>query len=135
MDEALGPGMPSGVGEDIYLFYKILRAGGTIVYEPSAYVWHKHRPDMAALHAQIYGYSKGFVAYQLTTLLRDGDLRALGSLLYKLPKDIARGLWQGARGRSPLPISLKFTEIRGNLAGPFALWQSRRRVARQGRGA
>ena len=34
MDEALGPGMPSGVGEDSYLLYRIVRAGWTVVYEP-----------------------------------------------------------------------------------------------------
>ena len=26
MDECLGPGMPSGVGEDTYLFYKVLKS-------------------------------------------------------------------------------------------------------------
>ena len=34
MDECLGPGMPSGVGEDTYLFYKVLKAGYTIIYTP-----------------------------------------------------------------------------------------------------
>ena len=48
MDEALGPGMPSGVGEDTYLFYQILKAGGTIRYQPSAYVLHEHRATMRA---------------------------------------------------------------------------------------
>ena len=43
MDEALGPGMPSGVGEDSYLLYRIVRAGYTVVYEPAAFVYHRHR--------------------------------------------------------------------------------------------
>jgi O-antigen biosynthesis protein len=51
MNEALGPGMPSGTGEDIYLFYKVLKAGYTLVYQPEAYVWHKHRREMPALRA------------------------------------------------------------------------------------
>ena len=45
MDEALGAGMPTGCSEDTYLFYKILKAGYTLVYEPSADVWHRHRRD------------------------------------------------------------------------------------------
>ena len=49
MDEALGPGMPSGVGEDTYLFYKILKAGHRFIYEPAAYVWHRHRRTLAEL--------------------------------------------------------------------------------------
>jgi len=73
MDEALGPGMPSGVGEDTYLFYRVLKAGYTIVYEPAACVWHKHRRDLPELRRQIFNYSKGHVAYHLTTILRDRD--------------------------------------------------------------
>lgn len=38
LDEALGVGAPTGCSEDTYLFYKILRAGYAIAYEPSAYV-------------------------------------------------------------------------------------------------
>ena len=36
LDEALGAGMPSGVGEDSYLLYRIVRAGWTVVYDPTA---------------------------------------------------------------------------------------------------
>lgn len=43
-DEALGPGMPSGAGEDIYIFYKVLKVGYTMIYNPTALVWHNHRP-------------------------------------------------------------------------------------------
>ncbi|HSR16543.1 MAG TPA: glycosyltransferase, partial [Ignavibacteriaceae bacterium] len=42
LEEVLGPGMPSGVGEDTYLFYKILKEGKSIVYLSDAYVMHKH---------------------------------------------------------------------------------------------
>ncbi|WP_423803188.1 glycosyltransferase family 2 protein, partial [Paraflavisolibacter caeni] len=42
MEESLGAGMPSGVGEDTYMFYKVLKAGYTICYQADAYVWHKH---------------------------------------------------------------------------------------------
>ena len=45
LDEALGAGMPTGCSEDTYLFYRILKAGHTIVYEPAAWVWHEHRRD------------------------------------------------------------------------------------------
>jgi hypothetical protein len=36
-------------------------------------------------------------------------------------------------GRSSYPLSLLFLEMAGNLAGPWGLWRSRRRVAREGR--
>jgi GT2 family glycosyltransferase len=132
MDEALGPGMPSGVGEDTYLFYKILKAGYTILYEPDAYVWHKHRRDLKKLRSQLYNYSKGHVAYHLTTLLRDGDLRPFFYFFSRLPKFHLNRLKNYFLTRSNYPLQLIISEILGNLAGPFALWKSRRRVKREG---
>jgi O-antigen biosynthesis protein len=133
MREALGPGMPSGVGEDTYLFYKVLKAGYTMVYEPGAYVWHRHRRDMDSLRKQLYDYSKGHVAYHLTTLLEDRDLRALGYLALRLPVGHARRIARRLRRRTPYPMSLSVLELKGNLAGASALWQSHNRVRREGR--
>jgi len=136
MDEALGPGMPSGVGEDTYLFYKVLQAGFTLIYEPEAYVWHKHRRDMAALRRQIYAYSKGHIAYHLTTLLRDRDWRVLLHVFVLMPPwrmwkliQLIFGKLSGSANYSP---ALLLVEIAGNLAGPWALWRSHRRVRREG---
>ena len=142
MDEALGPGMPSGVGEDTYLFYKVLKAGYTLVYEPSAYVWHEHRRTMASLRRQLYNYSKGHIAYHMTTVLRDRDFRGLKQILIHLPlwrlrrtawhvRDLVKG--DLFRGNGHYPVSLTLIEIVGNLLGIWALWQSRRRVRREGR--
>jgi len=128
LDEALGAGMPTGCSEDTYLFYKVLKAGHTIVYEPTAWVWHRHRRDPAALRRQIYAYSKGHVAYHLTTLLRDGDRRALVRLGYSLPKVYLARAWGRVRGWSEYPLSLILVEIAGTLAGPWALWRARRKV-------
>jgi GT2 family glycosyltransferase len=135
LDEALGAGMPTGCSEDTYLFYRLLKAGHTIVYEPSAWVWHRHRSDMAALKHQIYSYSKGHVAYHLTTLLRDRDPRALVRLGWSLPKVYFRRTYARLRSRSDYPLRLIVTELAGNLAGPWALWQARRRVRRLGKSA
>ena len=137
MDEALGPGTPSGVGEDTYLFYRVLKAGYTILYEPAVYVWHKHRRDITALRRQLYNYSKGHVAYHLTTLTRDRDMRALVHLAVHMPKWRIRQLLGKitglVRGRTAYPLSLILLEIAGNLAGPWALWRARRRVKIDGR--
>jgi GT2 family glycosyltransferase len=139
MDEALGPGMPSGVGEDTYLFYRVLAADFRLVYEPAAFVWHRHRRDMPALRRQMYGYAKGHVAYNLTTWLRDGDRRGLARLALVLPRwhvrQLLRWAYAQVRGTVPYPLSLVLLEIAGHLAGPAALWRSRRRVRREGRSA
>lgn len=137
LEETLGAGMPAGVGEDTYMFYRVLRAGGTVVYEPAAYLWHKHRRDMETLHRQLYAYSKGHVAYHLMTWLRDGDGRGLLHVLAYLPwwhlRQAARLLVRAGRGQAHYPFSLFMLEVRGNLAGPWALWQSYQRVQREGR--
>jgi GT2 family glycosyltransferase len=133
MDEALGPGMPSGVGEDTYVFYKVIKAGYTIVYNPKAFVWHKHRKTRQALKRQLYGYSKGHVAYNLTTWLRDGDWRGLAQVLLGLPYAHYYRIKERLLRRSDYPISLILLEIRGNLAGPWSLWRSRLRVRKEGR--
>lgn len=139
MDEALGPGMPSGVGEDAYLFYRVLAAGHRLVYEPAAWVWHRHRRDMRALRRQMYAYAKGHVAYLLTTWLRDGDRRALDRLVRVLPRWHVRQAkrWLVARVRDevPYPLSLSLLEVAGHCAAPLSLWRSRRRVRRAGRSA
>lgn len=133
MEETLGPGMPSGVGEDTYLFYRVLKAGFTLAYTPDAYVWHKHRRDDAALRRQLYNYSKGHIAYHLTTWIKDGDWRALKWVLWNMPKLQLRRLLRSIMRRDRYPVSLILLEIRGNLAGPWSLWQSYRRVRREGR--
>ena len=135
LDEALGAGMPTGCSEDTYLFYKILKAGFTIVYEPRVWLWHRHRRGTASLRKQIYAYSKGHVAYQLITLTRDGDRRALVRLCYSLPLVYARRTLERLRGRSSYPLALIATEIAGNVAAPWSLWRARRRVRRFGRSA
>jgi O-antigen biosynthesis protein len=133
MNEALGPGMPSGVGEDIYLFYKILKAGYTIAYQSNAQVWHRHRSTMAALRRQLYNYSKGFICYNLTTCLQDGDLRPLMHLGVHLPAYHFKRIGDRLRGRSHYPIRLVLLEIAGNLMGPLCLWRSYQRVKREGK--
>ena len=84
----------------------------------------------------MFGYSKGHVAYHLTTLLRDGDRRALVRLA-QLPKWHVQQLLRWARahfqGRQYYPLSLILIEICGHVAGPWSLWRSRRRVRREGR--
>lgn len=133
MYEPLGPGMPSGVGEDTYLLYKIMKAGFSVVYEPSAFVWHRHRRDLPALRRQLYNYSKGIVSYQLTTLLNDRDQRALKMLFRDLPGWHIQRIRQRFQKQSHHPIPLSLVEIWGHLAGPWSLWRSHQRVRAEGK--
>lgn len=128
LDEALGAGTPTGCSEDTDLFYRVLAAGWSMVYEPGAYVWHTHRRESAALERQIFGYSKGHVAYHLTTLVRYRDPRAIYHLAWVLPMWHARKIVSSLLGRGRYPLRLTLVEVAGNLAGPLALLRSRSRA-------
>ena len=132
LDEALGAGSPTGCGEDTYLFYRVLKAGFTIIYEPAAYVWHRHRREDRALRRQIYNYSKGHSAYHLTTLFKDRDLRAATRLLAELPLFFLGFLKHWLCREPEYPLSLLLPQVAGYITGPLALWRSRRRVKRLG---
>jgi len=60
-DETLGAGTPSLGGEEVDMFYRILRAGYKVVYEPNAVIYHDHRPNFEAVLKAAYdaGCSEG----------------------------------------------------------------------------
>jgi len=130
----LGAGVPAGVGEDTLLFYQILRAGATIIYEPAAIAWHHHRVTRHELQRQIMAYSKGHIAYHLITWARYRDRRALNRVCLELPISLATRVWQRLRRRSSYPLRLLATEVAGTLLGPWALWRSHRHFRHHGPG-
>ncbi len=135
LHEALGPGTPTGVGEDTYLFYKALKAGYTVLYEPASWVWHHHRATDLQLDKQIRAYSTGHTAYNLATFLQDGDTRGLVRLCTVQPKYFLKQLWHWLRRSRRRSLRTILLEIRGYACGPVALWRSLRRVRRLGRSA
>lgn len=133
MDEVLGPGTPTSGAEENYLTYKVLKAGYTLVYQPQAYVWHRHRREMSALHRQIYGYMKSATAYDLTLWLQEHDWRGFQHLIWQLPYYFMQRLYHRLRGWNDTPWPMLWREIAGYLAGFWSYWQSRQLVKRQGR--
>jgi GT2 family glycosyltransferase len=132
-DEALGAGTPAPVGEDTYLFYRVLAAGFRVRYEPAAVVRHRHRREMSELRAQIFGYSAGHVAYNLTTWRRDRDRRGLLRVLVELPVHDVKQLARVVLRRAPYPVGMVLAEVAGHIAGPFAYWRALQRASRLGR--
>ena len=132
LDESLGAGTPTGCSEDTYVFYKILKSEFSIVYQPDAFVWHKHRTDLKAFKKQLYNYSKGHVAYHLLTYLNDNDLRGLFRIIVELPFAHVYRIYKRLVLRSSYPIKFIMIEILGNIIGPFSLLRSKRRVKKLG---
>ena len=70
-DCALGAGTPALAGEDTAALSALLLAGGTIVYQPTSIVHHRHRREHAALKALMMGYGRGLGAYYASMLARE----------------------------------------------------------------
>ena len=62
-DTALDVGTVTNGGGDLEMYFRILKEGHTLVYEPSAIVKHRHRRDYASLKYQLANNGKGLVAY------------------------------------------------------------------------
>ncbi len=137
-DVALGTGTPSRGGEDLAAIINVLWKGGRVGYEPSAFVYHRHRRDYADLLKQLDGSGLGFTA-MLTSLVR-ADPRHLLALGVQMPLALARisvqgverlrGKQIGERGvknQSPAhlyPSTLFAREFLSYLRGPLAYARS-----------
>jgi hypothetical protein len=103
-----------------------------VVYEPTAYVWHRHRDTAEALVTQITNYYSGHVAHQLTTLVRDHDPRAVHRLA-RVTAYAAVSRVESLVGRGPVPRAIARAQWRGTLRGLNNYVRSQRRVLQEGR--
>jgi glycosyltransferase involved in cell wall biosynthesis len=76
-DEGLGVGSKAGGGEDIDMFVRVILAGHSLAYEPSAVVWHRHRLDLDSLRSQIQDYGTGLGAWLTKLALHPRSLRLM----------------------------------------------------------
>lgn len=78
-DERLGPGSPGQGGVDMDLFYRLLRAGACIRYEPDLLVYHARTDKNGRISRRIpYGYGMGACC---VLWLREKDWYALRVLV------------------------------------------------------
>lgn len=138
LDPALGPGTAAKNGEDLDIYFRIIKAGYQLVYLPSAFVHHRHRSDYAALRDQFYTYGVGFTAY-LTKLVAMNPLDGV-RLVARIPAIVAFARRAQAVGDSapdfPYPGELTKVELKGRLYGPVAYarsWWRYRRTLRHDR--
>jgi GT2 family glycosyltransferase len=74
-DPALDVGTVTNGGGDIEMFFRLAREGYTLVYEPEALVWHRHRRDYASLRSQIANNGVALFAYYMRSCLAYPDQR------------------------------------------------------------
>ncbi|WP_035992792.1 glycosyltransferase family 2 protein [Leptolyngbya sp. KIOST-1] len=129
-DEALDTGKPLPGGGDLDMFYRVVRAGHPLVYEPQYAVYHQHRWDISQLRHQYWTWGLGFMAFVTKSIQSDP---AMGSRFYRLMvwwlQDQLWQLQQSVIGRHVLPPPMILAELWGGLVGSVGEYQrSLRRV-------
>lgn len=125
-DEALGAGSPTGGGEDIDMFVRVLVAGRQLVYEPAAIVWHRHRDDTATLQEQARGYGLGLGAW-LTKVALDRTLRPMAlRRMARAVRHLRAITAEPDVADFEAPESVRRSQLVGIARGPLALATARR---------
>jgi glycosyltransferase involved in cell wall biosynthesis len=115
-DERLDVGAAGCSGDSEY-WNRLLHAGGTCRYEPSAVVYHYHRRGVEGLSAQIRAYMRGHVVALLVQFERTGERGNLRRLSRSLPGWYLRQGLRCLAGRRNASICLWFEEVCGCLEG------------------
>ena len=127
-EPALGPGVPSGEGAAAYFFYRVLRHGYRLRYQPDAVAWYHRAGTRGELLRRHFESGKGYVAANLHMFFEDRDFRAWEPL-FALPARSASRLGSAIASPDPAsPPGAILAELAGNVLGAFALWKSYRRV-------
>ncbi len=130
-DEALDTGTPLPGGGDLDIFYRIIRAGHTLVYEPRYMVFHEHRASEPGLRRQYYTWGLGFMAFVEKNYHNDPSQRArFRRLVVWWFWDQILQMTAALRGKHALPFSMVFAEFCGGMIGAFGEYsRSLKRVA------
>ncbi len=130
-DCALGAGTSTLAGEDTAALSALLLAGGTIVYQPTAIVRHRHRRDYAALERVMLGYGRGLSAYYTSMVLRHpACLPELVRLSRQALRDQLSSRGRRLGGLDGFPPELLRINRKGLLQGAF-MYPGARRHARR----
>jgi len=125
--------------EDLDIFYRVLRSGAALAFEPGAAVRHRHLPEWRQLARRLFDWGWGYLAF-LDKVVR-GDTPEYAARARKeranwLRWQLGSRLGAAVRGRADLPLPLVARELAGGLAGhhgyPLARLAAARRAARHG---
>jgi len=129
-DPALGPGSLAKSGEDVDFYLRCVLNGYTIVYEPTAVIFHYHRRDYTYFTKQTYDYGVAFTAFVTKFIIHNPQ--HLWHLVGKMPQVVkelfGNSSTKKVRRDSDFPKELKRNEYLGWLYGPVAYIRSRKRV-------
>jgi GT2 family glycosyltransferase len=125
-DEALGVGSPTGGGEDIDWFVRVVLNDHALLYQPDAVVWHNHRSSEDALSAQLDNYGLGLGAVLAKLAGNPKARRAMAPLVGRAVVHTWRLLMAQGDSAEKVGLGNAMREFRGILKGPWALRRARR---------
>ena len=124
-DERLDAGA-AGCNGDSESWFRILKHGGTIHYNPRAVAWHSHREEIVGLKKQLFNYMKGFTVAAFIQQKQLPKAKYYQHILWVLPKFYKQVFSE----RSEYFILRKFTakaEFKGIPAGIwYYLWHRKK---------
>lgn len=131
-ETALGPGTLTAGSEDHDLFFRVLKRGYVLIYEPAALLWHQHRRDMEGLEMQLTNFGRGELAYMTHLFLKypDERRRVFSLARWWFLKHGLQRFWRELRHPSGFPRRLIIAEMRGSLEGSWAYFRARRQARR-----
>ncbi|MBI1882393.1 MAG: glycosyltransferase [Chloroflexi bacterium] len=122
-DVALGVGTPSGGGDDIEMFHRLIVQGYTLVYDPAALVWHTHRRDAGSLRQWVYDNGRSFGCY-LLTCARNHTVSIRSILRFAVRDWLVWWILRRPRRPGKFPRHLIALELAGALLSPLAYSQA-----------
>jgi hypothetical protein len=126
-DERLGPGAPARGALDMDVFYRLLRSGGRLRYEPACVVRHERQTRRGRIDRRFpYGYGMGAWC---ALLLLDGDRYALRLLAAWVVSRAAR-LGRGIVARDAARVVEELLVLAGTASGVLHPLRPRRDTVR-----
>jgi GT2 family glycosyltransferase len=131
-DPALDVGTATNGGGDLEMFFRVIKEGYTLVYEPAALVRHRHRRDYASLRTQLANNGVGFSAYMVGSALAYPDERIafMRMWLRWLFQWHLRRVVRSIRGTDPFPRDMILAELWGYFVGLGRYQRARREAER-----
>lgn len=129
-DEALDTGAPLPGGGDLDIFYRVIRTGRPVIYEPRYAVYHEHRETIAQLRRQYWTWGLGMMAFLVKVMRTDPEIRPRQKAMLRwwLIAELRRIAKQAARLRLR-ELRFALAEFAGGIQGLLGEYdRSRRRV-------
>jgi glycosyltransferase involved in cell wall biosynthesis len=133
-DTRLDVGTPVPGAGDLDMFVRILRAGYTLAYEPSAIVFHDHVDSMPALICKMGEYQQASIAYFTKYALIDRDRTSaiIRHIAWSYIRKTVRGFGAVLLKRDR-PLALVLSQALNAWLGPIVLYRSSRQAKVHGR--